>query len=850
MIESMPSYEGVSLEWALWYLSLGLLPLPIRSAAEVDEYMARAEAEHPEWTDKQFADAREAAEKRPKIVWRDGLYCKRGVSEADVREWFEAHPDRRIYLLTGVGSGLCVVDVDTYKGGDPAPWRVSIDGVACTAVVRTPQGGLHFWFAERDGYKTTTQKLEGIDARGKGGGVAAPSGRSTPGRTFELFGWPLAPLPDAAMQIGRRRAPTSPIATSSPMTASGAPRLLLAAPEQTDNFAHVVSTERPDGTKHQSVATIVGMLCRRQPLPDDAIAASLRLLDEWAKGWAGVAMVRVGWEDALRSAAGRSEQFVVEFVSLWNALRCRPPWPDDGEKSARVIAASMWRTADAGEREAAEVVEGRRLPPAEPVPSARLMMAPPTRVADEGSAPFDPSEGFGSDEGPEGDAVAEADGAGEAEPHESVGWLHQFAHNSARDWTADDVDADASRELIACDVLPPWLGPDGFADRTCPHGHGWGPWMNEAIGGGLAPGFLYVLVARRAKGGKTAFVDQHLAGVLMLGAQNYLNGSGPIPLVWVVTEMTFADMERRGAARYVGFDQGMFRLGRRAELARGVRDTARREKSSAHDVAQRYWDRTKAKLGSRDLWAIGRQLRWTIKVDELPEDSRTGPELVSVLGQLVDVSLVETARAWRVDPARIVPYVLFDPVQRHQGSAKSMEDALPGDRMISAIRRSTNTRHWITAVTSDTNQASARAGATDTSKTPDAIVAQACRGTYSVLHEADMVCALDVLPLSQAERQLQIGENRDLELTANMWVGLSRFGERTDHALPFRYFPRTGRFVAQDPHPPPPPAPVPIPPDPNADPTAHQDPPPVQAAVAPVRLVLAPPRGRGAKKPP
>jgi len=387
-------------------------------------------------------------------------------------------------------------------------------------------------------------------------------------------------------------------------------------------------------------------------------------------------------------------------------------------------------------------------------------------------------------------------------------------------------------------------------DNTTPFGHGWGDWLDDAAGGGLSPGFLWILVARRAKGGKTAFVDQHLTGMQMLGALSLARGWGPVPLVLVVTEMPKKGFEQRGIARYIGFDQGMLRRGKKAELAPGVREVALRERVAPSAIVRRYAQRAKDKLSPacRDLWAVSRRMRRTIDIDTLEEPMQSGPRLIDAVGDIMDVWRGEFAREHAIDPARVVPYIFFDPVQRFCDTQRGPDDSLPGDQFIKSLRKATHSRQWITAVTSDTNQASARAGQTDVAKTPDAIVAQACRGTYTYLHEADLVCALDVLPLTEAERHLQVSERRDLEKQARVWVGLARWGAGADYPLPFRYFPRTGRFVATDPQPPPPPAQpqVSAPADPS-DPTAHQDPPPIVGAVAPV-LKLNPPRPRARKK--
>src|SRR5690606_18675731 len=102
-------------------------------------------------------------------------------------------------LATGP-SGLCVLDLDAPKPGEPVPPELARQGVRCgedmlavvaeragqpvpneTLTVRTPSGGLHLYFTAPDGVQlrnTAGERGNGlgwkIDTRAWGGYVVAP----------------------------------------------------------------------------------------------------------------------------------------------------------------------------------------------------------------------------------------------------------------------------------------------------------------------------------------------------------------------------------------------------------------------------------------------------------------------------------------------------------------------------------------------------------------------------------------------------------------------------------------------------------------------------------------------------
>jgi len=128
------------LDAALYYLSIGMHPIPIEPNGKI-----------------------------PLIKWRK--YQKVQPTEEEVREWFEGRPDVNIGLITGTPSGLLVIDIDEGH----APWPPKGQELNSKYVVETPGGGLHAHYRNVEGIHNSASKLaRGIDVRGKGGCIVAP----------------------------------------------------------------------------------------------------------------------------------------------------------------------------------------------------------------------------------------------------------------------------------------------------------------------------------------------------------------------------------------------------------------------------------------------------------------------------------------------------------------------------------------------------------------------------------------------------------------------------------------------------------------------------------------------------
>jgi AAA domain/Bifunctional DNA primase/polymerase, N-terminal len=108
-------------------------------------------------------------EKSPAINWTE--YQHRGPTRDEIEGWYAADPRRGVALV--MGSALLAVDVDTEKGGDPAPFIGTTP-----AVQHTPNYGFHFIYRLSDAEHASPRVgvRKGVDIRaGKSIIVFAPT---------------------------------------------------------------------------------------------------------------------------------------------------------------------------------------------------------------------------------------------------------------------------------------------------------------------------------------------------------------------------------------------------------------------------------------------------------------------------------------------------------------------------------------------------------------------------------------------------------------------------------------------------------------------------------------------------
>lgn len=141
---------------------------------------------------------------------------RRGFTEATtdqrrIARWLDRWPDANVGLPTGNG-GVDVVDVDRHPSGsgfatlEQARRAGLVDDWAC--VVRTPSGGLHFYYPADAGRSQASWSVgeAHIDFRGTGGYVLIPPSRivtadkDTAGYRLEVTGHGPSPLDAVALR--------------------------------------------------------------------------------------------------------------------------------------------------------------------------------------------------------------------------------------------------------------------------------------------------------------------------------------------------------------------------------------------------------------------------------------------------------------------------------------------------------------------------------------------------------------------------------------------------------------------------------------------------------------------------
>lgn len=143
----------------------------------------------------------EPREKHPLVRWQ--VYQHRHPAATEVADWFRRWPDANIAVITGVVSGLAVLDLDPRQGADASleEFERKHGPIAQTVEARTGGGGRHLYFAHPgEMLRSQIGLAPGVDLRADGGYVVAPPSIHASG---EGYRWerspaicPLAPLPD------------------------------------------------------------------------------------------------------------------------------------------------------------------------------------------------------------------------------------------------------------------------------------------------------------------------------------------------------------------------------------------------------------------------------------------------------------------------------------------------------------------------------------------------------------------------------------------------------------------------------------------------------------------------------
>jgi len=118
--------------------------------------------------------------KIPLIPWTE--YQKRRATPEEIKQWWKDFPDAQVGIVTGVVSGICVIDIDTLSGKDLI---MPLLGNYIAPECETPKSklndgvhyGRHLYFrCDNEGWRNNQndESLPGVDRRANGGYVVAP----------------------------------------------------------------------------------------------------------------------------------------------------------------------------------------------------------------------------------------------------------------------------------------------------------------------------------------------------------------------------------------------------------------------------------------------------------------------------------------------------------------------------------------------------------------------------------------------------------------------------------------------------------------------------------------------------
>jgi hypothetical protein len=212
--------------------------------------------------------------KRPLVAWLE--YQERQPTAAEVAGWFGRWPEANVAIVTGVVSGLVVLDVDARHGGEQslAGLETAHGPLPRTIAVATGGGGRHLYFSHPGGVVHNKVGLApGIDVRGDGGCVIAPPSLHPSGRRYAWV---------------RGCAPGEETLASLPLWLGQLLRPGQGRPgHPLMHWRELVRRQIPEGERNNTIASLAGHLL-----------------------WHGV-----------------DPEFTLELLEAWNREHCKPPLP-------------------------------------------------------------------------------------------------------------------------------------------------------------------------------------------------------------------------------------------------------------------------------------------------------------------------------------------------------------------------------------------------------------------------------------------------------------------------------------------------------------------------------------------
>jgi hypothetical protein len=135
--------------------------------------------------------------KKALIPWES--YQKKLPNEEEIKKWWSDFPEAQVAIVTGIISGLCVVDADDAEA-EKVVQEFFPDSLLMPTV-RTPRGGKHYYFKCVDTQLTNKAGLKGykLDFRANGGYVLAPPSSNGKGSPYTFL--PKLSIKDVALPL-------------------------------------------------------------------------------------------------------------------------------------------------------------------------------------------------------------------------------------------------------------------------------------------------------------------------------------------------------------------------------------------------------------------------------------------------------------------------------------------------------------------------------------------------------------------------------------------------------------------------------------------------------------------------
>ena len=123
--------------------------------------------------------------KLPLVPWEE--FQHRLARADEIEAWFKRKPDANVGIVTGMVSGLAVLDIDPAHGGAESLEKLKAEHgkLPTTAMAETGGGGRHYYFAASlPGLRNRAAIWPGIDLRGEGGMIVAPPSVHPSGKCY------------------------------------------------------------------------------------------------------------------------------------------------------------------------------------------------------------------------------------------------------------------------------------------------------------------------------------------------------------------------------------------------------------------------------------------------------------------------------------------------------------------------------------------------------------------------------------------------------------------------------------------------------------------------------------------